>query len=169
VKIDYDPSLYRQIANFPVNEIVRVANRKGRNRTIHITNIVKLSWLELQLLVPEGADRFSKMVILFNKLSGTESLTSNGIKGESLSAAESCEVDEYIRIFKREGFSKHTEVNDFISKNELWNNFKTIRSLNDHGKFKEIEGIQPKYFEVICHILNISDEGGLPLDSYTKY
>tara|TARA_R110000824_G_scaffold278601_2_gene466873 strand:+ start:396 stop:560 length:165 start_codon:yes stop_codon:yes gene_type:complete len=54
------------------------------------------------------------MVILFNKLWGTESLDSNGIKGESLSAEESCEVDEYIRIYKREGFSKHPEVNDFI-------------------------------------------------------
>lgn len=109
------------------------------------------------------------MVILFNKLWGTESLDSNGIKGESLSAEESCEVDEYIRIYKREGFSKHPEVNDFIWKNGLWDNFKAIRSLNDHGNFKEIEGIQPKYFEIICNILNISDEGGLPLDSYTKY
>ena len=36
-------------------------------------------------------------------------------------------------------------------------------------RYKEIEGIQPKYFEIVCNILKISGEKGLPLDSYKKY
>jgi hypothetical protein len=44
MKIDYDVSLYKEIANFSVNKVVQVSNRKGRKTTIHITNITQLSW-----------------------------------------------------------------------------------------------------------------------------
>jgi len=169
VKIEYDPSLYKEMANFPVNEVFQVENRKGRRSSIHITNITRLSWNELQLLVADGADRFSKMVLLYKKLSGTDSALDNSLKGVNLSTDEAREIDEYIQIYNSEGFSKHTDVNNFITENGLWNNFKIIRSLNDHGRFLGIEGIQPKYFEIICHILKISHEGGRPLDAYTKY
>ncbi|OJA03805.1 hypothetical protein BGC33_00590, partial [Bathymodiolus thermophilus thioautotrophic gill symbiont] len=65
MKIEYDNNLYKEIANFKINEIVRVTNREGIMSDIHITNIIKLKWHELQLLISIGTDRFSKMVLLY--------------------------------------------------------------------------------------------------------
>lgn len=169
MKIEYDPGLYSEIANYSVNEIVQVENRKGKRNTIHIKNITKLSWRELQLLILDGSDRFSKMVLLYRKYTNGETLESIKQKGVALTSEETAEINYYVEIFRNHGFSKHTEANNYITDNDLWGEFKTIRSLNDHGKYREIEGIQPKYFEVICGILKISGEGGLTLDSYKRY
>ncbi|ENL8551363.1 hypothetical protein [Serratia marcescens] len=169
MKIDYDVSLYREIANFSVNKVVQVSNRKGRKTTIHITNITQLSWQSLQLLVSSGSDRFSKMVFLYREYSQQGQFSESVIRGKPLSSNETKEINEYIKIYRDHGCTKHHEVNDIITKNRLWNNFKTIRSLNDHGEFKGIEGIQPQYFEIVCNILKISGDKGLPLDGYQKY
>ncbi|MGM0913866.1 MAG: hypothetical protein ACQEXC_08390 [Pseudomonadota bacterium] len=169
MKIDYDVGLYKEIAQFPIDEIVQVYNRKGRKNTIHITCITRLTWQELQLLMPEGTDRFSKMVLLYQKYANSTVSSSIQVNGVSLSKTESDEIDKYIGIFREQGFTKHTDVNNYITGNSLWNEFKTIRSLNDHGKYHDIEGIEPKYFEIICSVLKISGEGGSPLDSYKKY
>lgn len=169
MKIDYDVNLYREVANFSVNKVVQVFNRKGRRSIIHITNITQLSWRDLQLLVTSGSDRFSKMVFLYREYSRQEQVSESVIRGESFSSNETKEINEYIKIFRDHGCTKHHEVNEIIRKSGSWNDFKTIRSLNDHGEFKEIEGIQPKYFEIICNILKISGDKGLPLDGYKKY
>ena len=169
MKIEYDASLYREIAKFSVNEVVRVSNRKGRRSTIHITNITKLSWQHLQLLVSGGSDRFSKMVLLYREYSSKKEVSESVIRGKPLSSIEVSEINEYIKIFREHDCTKHHEVNEIISQISAWDNFKTIRSLNDHGEHKEIEGIQPQYFEIACNILKISGKKGLPLDSYKKY
>ncbi|MCF6255809.1 MAG: hypothetical protein L3K25_05840 [Gammaproteobacteria bacterium] len=169
MKIEYDVSLYIEMANFSVNEVVQVSNRKGRRSTIHITNITKLSWQDLQLLVSSGADKFSKMVMLYREYSSKKEVSESVIRGKSLSLNETSEINEYIKIFRDHGCTKHHEVNEIIAQRDEWDSFKTIRSLNDHGKHKEIEGIQPQYFEIICNILKISGEQGLPLDSFQKY
>ena len=169
MKIDYDVALYKEIAQFPINEIVQVYNRKGRKHTIHITCISRLTWQELQLLMPEGADRFSKMVLLYQKYASSTASNSTQVNGVLLSKSENEEINKYISVFRDQGFTKHTVVNNYITENSLWDEFKTIRSLNDHGKHHDIEGIQPKYFEIVCSILKISGEGGAPLDSYKRY
>jgi len=169
VKIDYDVNLYKKIANFSVNEVVQVSNRKGRRRSIPITNITKLSWEDLQSLVSVGSDKFSKMVFLYEEYSGKRQVSASVIKGKPLSADETDEINEYIKIFRENGCTKHYEVNEIITQNGIWDRFKTIRSLNDHGEYKEIAGIQPQYFEIVCSILKISGEKGLSLDSYKKY
>lgn len=169
MKIDYDVNLYKEIANFSVNEVVQVSNRKGRQSTIRITNITKLSWQDLQLLVSSGSDRFSKMVFLYREYSSKQQVSESVIRGKPLSENESKEINEYIKIFRDYGCTKHHEVNEIIAQSGRWDSFKTIRSLNDHGEHKEIEGIQPQYFEIVCNILRISGEKGLPLDSYKKY
>lgn len=69
MKFEYDVNLYETIANFEANELVHVLNQSGRRSAIHVTNITKLSWNELQLLVPDGADMFSKMVLLYQEYS----------------------------------------------------------------------------------------------------
>ncbi|HGF5009616.1 TPA: hypothetical protein ACX3CR_004844 [Vibrio parahaemolyticus] len=167
-KFEYDPALYREIANFKVNEIVQVTNRKGQRSTVHITNIVKLSWHQLQLLVSGGSTKFEKQYLLYKEYS-TKHQAHRVLKGVSLSQAESAEIQAYIDIFKANGFSKHTQVNDYITTNSLWGLFPVIRSLNDHGEHKGVPGIEPKYFEIVCRILNISGEGGRSLDNFTKY
>ena len=169
MKIEYDVNLYKKIANFSVNKIVQVTNRKGIKNTIHINRITNLSWQELQLLVSNGADRFSKMVLLYREYSSQKELSESVIKGKPLSSKETKEIGEYIKIFRDYDCTKHHDVNEIITKKNIWDNFKTIRSLNDHGQYKDIEGIQPEYFEIVCSILKISGERGLPLDKYAKY
>jgi hypothetical protein len=160
---EYDVNLYKEMANFSVNEIVEVSNRKGRKSTIHITNITKLTWPELQLLPVSGTNKFSKMVCLYKALS--ESI----INGKTLSSQEVKEIEAYIKIYRDYGCIKHHEVNEIITQQEIWDNFTTIRSLNDHGESTGIKGIQPDYYGIVCSILKISGEDGSPLDGYTKY
>ena len=169
MKIEYNDKLYKEIAQFRVNDIVEVSNRKGYTKTILIQNITKLTWHQLQLLIKNGKDRFSKMVLLYGYYTSHESSSKLNIQGKQLLKNELVEINKYINIFRENNFTKHYEVNDFIKDNDMWNEFTTIRSLNDHGVYKEIEGIEPRYFAIICHLLSISGEGGLPIDSYKKY
>ena len=164
MKVEYDVVLYKKIANLHLNKIVEVRNRKGRSFTIHITNLTRLPWQELQLLSSAGEDRFSKMVALYERYSNPEA-KDNLI----LSPKEIEEIQWYIDIYQTEGLNAHFEVNEYITRNDLWSQFTTIRSLNDHGEFKKIQGIQPKYFNIICHMLNISGENGRPLQAYQVY
>lgn len=60
-------------------------------------------------------------------------------------------------------------MNDYISTNSLWDLFPTLRSMNDHGRGKLVKGIQPKYFKIICKILNITGDYGDSLKDYTAY
>ena len=109
------------------------------------------------------------MVLLYKKFSSKKAISETVIKGKSLSNDESREINDYVNIFRNFGFTEHHEVNEIISQRGDWDNFKNIRSLNDHGKYTGIEGIQPKYFEMICHILKISGGNGLSLDGYERY
>jgi hypothetical protein len=168
MKIKYDVELYKKIANLHLNEIVQVKNRKGHNFAIHITNLTRLSWRELQLLNSSGKDRFSKMVELYNRYSIPRN-DSNEVLQNPLSPEEIEEIQRYIGIYKTEGLHAHFQVNEYITANDLWHQFPKIRSLNDHGDFKNIHGIQPKYFQIICHLLNISGGNGRPLDAYRTY
>ena len=174
MKIEYDVELYKKIAQLNLNEFVTTENRKGRKTTIYITNITNLSWRELQLLVGGGQDRFSKMVLLYNKYNGVSETESQKFqaqyKGEQLTTAESKEINDCIDIYRRNGFTKHHEINQFITDNKKWDDFPTIRSLNNHGEHKEnIEGILPKYYTIICKILGITGENGSPLYKSTHY
>ena len=140
MKIEYDVNLYREMANFRVNEVVQVSNRKGRRSTIHITKITKLSWQDLQLLVSSGVDKFSKMVMLYREYSSKKEVSESVIKGKFLSSNETVEINEYIQIFHDHGCTRHHEVNEIIAQRNEWDRFKTIRSLNDHGEHKKLKG-----------------------------
>lgn len=171
--MEYDPQLYKKIANYRVNEVVTVTNRKGRRKTIHITNITQLSWQELQLLADGGKNRFGKMVFLYEKYKKQKISSDANIdsvtKGEKLNLSETDEITRYVGIFRRNDFKIHAQVNNYISEHEMWDEFSTIRSLNDHCEHKNIPGILPKYFEIICSILKINGENGKPLTKATHY
>ena len=173
MKIEYDLKLHQKIARLTVNDVVVTTNSKGRRKTIHITNITKLTWQELQLLVGDGADRFTKMFLLYEKYknpNGSSNESPDNIyKGEALSLNEANEVNAYIKIFRENGFKEHFQVNEFITNKDKWNEFPTIRSLNDHGEHKKIPGVLPKYFDMVCSILKINGANGRSLDKATHY
>ena len=169
MKIKYDATLYREMAQFEVNKYIEVTNRKGHSRTIHITSIAKLTWNELQLLVAEGEDRFTKQILLYRDLAEISETSDSNIKGIAISEVVADEIERYVKIFRSEGCTKHHEVNKIITDNGEWDNFKNIRSLNDHADNTGIPGIQPKYFRIVCEILNITGEDGAPLDNFHTY
>lgn len=169
MKIEYELSLYIEMARFQINDVVQVSNRKGRKSTIHVTNVTALTWHQLQLLVSEGADKFTKMVLLYREYSTKEKISKSIVNGKHLSSEEVQEIDQYVRLFRKHGCTEHHQVNEIISQKSAWDQFKTIRSLNDHGKYKQIKGVQPKYFEIVCGILEISGGYGYPLDRYEIY
>ncbi len=82
---------------------------------------------------------------------------------------EDKELDEYIEIYTKYSFKEHYEVNHYITKNELWNKFPNIRSLNDHASHKGIPGILPKFYAQVCERLEIEGAGGSPLDKAIHY
>ena len=88
---------------------------------------------------------------------------------KNITVAEYLELKRYLEIFKKNNFTKHYEVNEFISNNLLWNEFQNIRSLNKHGEYKGIKGILPKFFAIICAELEISGANGTPLDKAEHY
>ena len=169
MKIEYSATLFREIANLALNEFVQVENRKGTKLTVHVRDITKLSWRELQLLMPDGSDSFTKKVLLYRRYLKADGENADPMRGQKLDLAETEEINEYVKIYRENSFSKHFEVNQHITINGLWHNFPKIRSLNDHGVSKDIPGVEPKYFSVICHLLGISGEDGAPLQSYRKY
>ncbi|EOE7094672.1 hypothetical protein ACKTIW_002884 [Serratia marcescens] len=116
MKIDYDVNLYREIANFSVNKVVQVSNRESIKSTIHITNITQLSWQNLQLIVSSGSDRFSKMVFIYREYSQQRQTSESVIRGKPLSSNENKEINEYIKIYREHGCTKHYEVNEIIKK-----------------------------------------------------
>lgn len=92
-----------------------------------------------------------------------------GITNRKLTTAEEKEVNQYIKIYIDNGFQEHFEVNNYISQNNMWNLFPNIRSLNDHANNKEIPGILPKFYAIVCKKLDIDGAGGAALDKSEPY
>ena len=88
---------------------------------------------------------------------------------KKLSIAEEKEVNQYIKIYIDNRFQEHFEVNTYISQNNMWDLFPNIRSLNDHAQNKEIPGILPKFYAVVCKRLDIDGAGGASLDKAKHY
>lgn len=91
------------------------------------------------------------------------------ISSYNLTSKEESQVLEYIKIYKNESFEKHWQANNYITNNNLWDSFSEIRSLNDHGDHKRIPGILPKFYGIVCQLLNIGGSNGAPLDKSEKY
>jgi hypothetical protein len=76
---------------------------------------------------------------------------------------------EYIKLYHTHSCSEHWQVNSIISKENKWDEFKAIRSLNDHGTASKIRGITPQFFAIVCKVLSIEGDDGAPLKDYDKY
>ena len=87
----------------------------------------------------------------------------------NLTWQEQQEIDEYINIFEDFNFQKHYEVNNYISKNKLWDRFPTIRAENTHENGAIVDGISPKYFAIVCRLVGMEYGGGSNLIKSERY
>lgn len=87
----------------------------------------------------------------------------------SLTLQEKFEIDRYIQIFKRFNFSQHYEVNNYISRNGLWDEFPTIRSINTHANGAVVRGIFPKYYAIVCKLADMQSGDGTSLHKSEDY
>ncbi|MGN5012579.1 hypothetical protein ACTG24_16500 [Aeromonas veronii] len=87
----------------------------------------------------------------------------------SLSNNEIEQIKSYMNIYNIQGFKSQKEANKYITNKNRWGEFPDIRSLNDHGAYKNVPGILPKFYRIICEILDITKGNGAPLIKATKY
>jgi len=88
---------------------------------------------------------------------------------KNITLDEKKEVIAFVDIFLKGEFKEHWEVNNWISENALWDKFSNIRSINDHENAKGLHGIQPKFFAIVCQLLEFSHFEGSKLISSKKY
>ena len=86
-----------------------------------------------------------------------------------LSDEEIEQTAHYIWLYKSNNCDEHYEVNNIINQKNSWDEFTAIRSLNDHGYRKRIKGITPKFFAIICKVLDITGDDGATLKEYEIY
>ena len=86
-----------------------------------------------------------------------------------LSQPQKVEVSRYAYIFLANGYTKHWQVNNHITNINQWDKFNEMRSLNDHGYNRLIKGIKPKYFRIICQLLEIEGFEGNPLKNIVEF
>jgi cold shock CspA family protein len=86
-----------------------------------------------------------------------------------LSENEIIQLTSYLKLFKEHNCSEHWEVNEIISAEKIWGSFEEIRSLNNHGYRRSVKGILPKYFAIVCEVLEVGGDGGAKLLNATKY
>lgn len=94
------------------------------------------------------------------------------IKSVAYSMLTNDEIEQllnYLWIFKTQDCSAHYEVNQYISNNDLWEDFSELRSLNDHGYRKRIRGIAPHFYAIACGAMNMAKGDGQPLEDYERY
>lgn len=86
-----------------------------------------------------------------------------------ISVDELDQVDRYVQIFRNCSFNEHWEVNNYISNNNLWDQFQNIRSFNVHGESTHIRGISPMFYKLVCKILKINSGNGERLTRTQRY
>jgi cold shock CspA family protein len=91
------------------------------------------------------------------------------LSSPGLSEDEIIQLTSYVKLFKEHNCSEHWEVNKIISAKKMWGSFEKIRSLNNHGRIVPVKGILPKYFAIVCEVLEVGGDGGAKLISATKY
>lgn len=97
----------------------------------------------------------------------TEKIIANSFS--ELKKNEIKQLLKYLWIYKSNNCTEHYEVNNIITEEGLWEEFTEIRSLNNHGYSRKILGIAPKYFAIICGVLDIDGSDGNPLEDWKKY
>ncbi len=80
------------------------------------------------------------------------------------------ECEKYYEMMQSYGFRDQGKMNNYISQNNLWNKFPTIRAYNTHGDIGNIKGITPKAYAKVCRLLGRSmSTNGRPLIDSKRY
>ena len=79
------------------------------------------------------------------------------------------QLSQYLYIYKSQCCTEHWQVNKYIERKNMWDDFSELRSVNMHGNGYSAKGILPKYFSIICEALNIEGDGGSRLLSADSY
>ena len=87
----------------------------------------------------------------------------------TLTEAERREVERYTAIFHAEGFGEHWQVNQWIDRHDSWDNFPSIRALNDHERVTGVRGIAPRFFAIVCRLRDIGPDAGSKLLRSERY
>jgi len=87
----------------------------------------------------------------------------------NINICEAIEIYNYMKDFEENGFQNLNELNNYITENDEWEYYPTIRSLNTHGDYKNIPGIQPKFYSIVCKELKVGRGKGRPLTSCKRY
>ena len=90
-------------------------------------------------------------------------------KKYNIDICEAIEIYNYIRDFEENGFVNLNELNNYLTDNDEWEYYPTIRSLNTHGSYSDVPGIQPIHHSIVSKELNLKAGNGHKLDSYKRY
>lgn len=80
------------------------------------------------------------------------------------------ECQKYYDLMEKYNFSDQAKMNNYLTREKEWDNFPSIRAINNHGNYTNIRGITPKAYAKVCELMkkNISS-GGQPLTSSKQY
>ena len=109
------------------------------------------------------SNKTGKIILQFEKVYGDD------IKNEISNNNAYKEIEAWIKIYKDNNFNLHYQVNNYISKHNIWDLFPTIRAHNDHGDGKVVNGILPQYYRKICIKLDIGGGQGDKLKESIPY
>ena len=90
-------------------------------------------------------------------------------KKYDLSNNEIEQIQGYMNIYNVHNIKSQKEADKFITNKSRWGELPDIRSLNDHGAYKNVPDILPKFYRITCEILDITKGNGAPLIKATKY
>ncbi len=79
------------------------------------------------------------------------------------------QLSQYLYIYKSQCCTEHWQVNKYIERKNMWDDFSELRSVNKHENGYSAKGILPKFFSIICEALNIEGDGGSRLLSADSY
>ena len=145
--------------------------KKAQSKIIELQNEVRrLSTSVKPSLNLEKNNQFRKDITseLYKTIIGSYN-TGATIHLWELTPKEIIQLIYYIAIFNKHNYKEHWQVNELITNQNAWDQFDALRSNNRHSNDFVAKGIYPKYFALVCEILNISGDGGSPLVKANRY
>jgi len=144
-------------------------NAKSKNKKLH-EQLLELKSAVLTSISKKAHSSLKKELIaeVYKAITGSYDERAT-LELYELTPKEIVQVIRYIAIFKRNNFNEHWQVNEFISNRNAWDQFDELRSNNRHANDFVAKGIYPKYFAIVCEILDIGGDGGSHLVDSHRY
>ncbi|MBY0446784.1 MAG: hypothetical protein K2Q15_16435 [Burkholderiales bacterium] len=118
------------------------------------------------LFTEDGADQINFSVVGGPSFVGMRAHPSRQFP---LSRPVLVEVLKWVNVFNDGRCTYQKDANEIITRENRWNEFPNLRSLNDHGMHKRVPGIESNYYSLFCYLLGCGGAGGAPLEASHKY